>query len=170
MKTPFARLIVSVASLMVCGALAAQVMDMSRANTPTVSEAFHHGHPGIPQAVTRIIFIRALDIRFKPNHVTVNRGETVRFVVTDDGKLDHEFVIGNATLQAVHEKEMQAMAGQSMHDDDANAISLRPGQTKSLVWTFTKTGVTEYACHMPGHFAAGMVGTIAILRRKLGRG
>ena len=109
-----------------------------------------------------VIHIRALDtLRFDPARVVVSRGETVKFVVTNVGKLAHEFVIGDAAEQAAHEKEMQAMPGKSMKHD-VNGISLPPGQTRTLVWTFTRDGTVEYACHIPGHFAAGMVGKIIV--------
>ena len=145
--------------------LASQAMNMQASQDKTSAETFAFGHPGSPRQVRRVIAIKALDIRFEPKRIQVHRGETVRFVVTNDGKLAHEFVIGDAQLQAEHEKEMQAMTGRPMHAD-VNAISLLPGQTKSLVWTFTRDGVTEYACHMPGHFAAGMVGKIVIVSAK----
>ena len=141
--------------------LASQAMNMQASQGKTSAETFPFGHLGLARDVSRVIAIKALDIRFEPKRIQVYRDETVRFVVTNDGKLAHEFVIGDAQLQAEHEKEMQAMAGMPMHAD-VNAISLLPGQTKSLVWTFTRDGVTEYACHMPGHFAAGMVGRIFI--------
>ncbi|MGH8378968.1 MAG: cupredoxin domain-containing protein [Gammaproteobacteria bacterium] len=131
------------------------------------SEHFAYGHPGPGHGPVRVIHIRALDtLRFEPAHIVVTRGETVKFAVTNVGKLVHEFVIGDAAVQAAHEKEMQAMQGKPMHD--VNGIALLPGQTKNLVWTFTRDGVTEYACHEPGHYAADMVGKITITSGKHG--
>ena len=125
-------------------------------------EHFPFGHPGRGTGPVRVIHIRALDtLRFDPARVVVTRGETVKFVVTNTGKLAHEFVIGDAAEQAAHEKEMQAMPGKSMKHD-VNGISLPPGQTRTLVWTFTRDGTVEYACHIPGHFAAGMLGKIIV--------
>ncbi|MBU6421762.1 MAG: cupredoxin domain-containing protein [Gammaproteobacteria bacterium] len=124
-------------------------------------EHFAFGHPGAPSAHAQVIHIKALDFSFEPKSIAVRRGETVEFVISNDSKLTHEFVIGDAKLQAAHEKEMQTMPGMSMKHD-VNGISLAPGQTRDLVWTFTRDGVVEYACHVPGHFAAGMVGKIII--------
>ncbi len=141
-------------------------MSMGSAHAQT-TEHFPYGHPGPSGKPATVIHIQALDtLRFKPESITVHRGETVKFVVSNDGKLTHEFVIGDAALQAAHEKEMQAMVGKPMHD--VNGITLPPGQTKTLVCTFTRDGVTEYACHEPGHFAAGMVGKITITSGKHG--
>lgn len=133
------------------------------AGTHTQAPPFPYGHPGPGSKPERVIRIQALDaLRFQPAHITVRRGETVRFVITNTGKLAHEFVIGNAAVQAAHQREMQAMPGMSMQHD-MNAVSLPPGATRDLVWTFTRDGTVEYACHEPGHFAAGMVGTIDIV-------
>ena len=125
-------------------------------------EHFAYGHFGAGTGPAHVIHIRALDtLRFEPASIVVTRGETVKFVVTNTGKLAHEFVIGDAAVQAEHEKEMQAMPGISM-EHDVNGISLPPGQTRELVWTFTRDGTVEYACHVPGHFAADMLGRIII--------
>ena len=142
------------------GAQAAN-MDLSDGGHAQTMEHFPYGHPGSSGKPARVIHVKALDIRFEPKSITVHRGETVKFVVNNDGKLTHEFVIGDAALQAAHEKEMQAMAGKPMQDD-VNSITVLPGQTKDLVWTFTRIGVTEFACHEPGHFTAGMVGKITV--------
>lgn len=130
-------------------------------------EYFPFGHPGSGSGPVHVIHIRALDtLRFDPSRIVVTRGETVKFVITNDSKLTHEFVIGDAVLQAEHDKEMQAMPGMEMHD--VNGVALPPGRTRDLVWTFTRDGTVEYACHIPGHFAAGMVGKIIIESAKHG--
>lgn len=133
------------------------------AGTHIQAPLFAYGHPGPGSKPERVIRVQALDtLRFQPARITVRRGETVKFVITNTGKLAHEFVIGNAAVQAAHQREMQAMPGMSMQHD-VNAVSLPPGATRELVWTFTRDGTVEYACHEPGHFAAGMVGTINIV-------
>ena len=53
------------------------------------------GHPGDPAKVARTIEVRMTDaMRFVPAAITVRKGETVRFVVRNDGKLVHEMVLG----------------------------------------------------------------------------
>ena len=125
------------------------------------SPAFAHGNsaaiggPGDPKAVGRVILINAEDIKFDPRTITVHVGETVKFVITNHGSLPHEFVLGDKAEQDGHEKEMQAMG--AMQHADPNAVSVKPGETKSLIWRFGAVGTLEYACHIPGHYAAGMV-------------
>jgi len=135
------------------------------AGTPSIRaaapETFAFGRPGTQREVTRVIKIRALDNHFEPKSVTVIQGTTVKFIVTDVGKLSHEFVLGDRNEQEEHEKEMKSMGDMPMADE-ANGIDLNPGQTKTLIWTFTQDGVIEYACHSLGHFDAGMIGTVVV--------
>jgi len=55
------------------------------------------------------------------------------------------------------------MAGQTtpMHDD-ADGVSLPAGATKTLTYTFQHPGTLSYACHVAGHYEAGMKGTIIV--------
>ncbi|SFQ03646.1 cupredoxin domain-containing protein [Pseudomonas borbori] len=46
---------------------------------------------------------------------------------------------------------------QAIHDDP-NAILVEPGTTKEFVWTFHDTANLNFACTLPGHYQAGMVG------------
>jgi len=94
----------------------------------------------------------------------VRVGETVRFTVTNVGKIRHEFVIGDAAEQREHTKEMAEMPDMAM-TDEANGVSLAPGETKSIVWQFAGPGTVELACHVPGHYEAGMVSRIIVEKK-----
>ena len=118
--------------------------------------------PGNDADVDRTIEIAQFDTyAFQPSSISVAVGETVMFEVTNEGKSVHEFVIGDAAMQNEHEMEMADMGGMSM-GDEPNAIALDPGETKTLVWSFTEAGSFEYGCHESGHYAQGMVGTIQV--------
>lgn len=119
------------------------------------------GQPGDAKAVARVIDISAEDIKFTPAAITVHVGETVKFVVTNHGKLAHEFVIANKPGQELHEKEMQSMG--TMEHHDPNALSIKPGESKALIWKFTQPGTVQYGCHVPGHYVAGMIGNIQVV-------
>lgn len=135
-------------------------MDMKGMHGESHSESYWFGHPGDSSKVTRTIKVTAMDIKFEPTDLTVKAGETVKFEVTNTGKIDHEFVLADAAEQAEHDKEMQAMPNMKM--DHPNGISVAPGKTATLIWTFTKAGKLQYGCHIPGHFAAGMVGQLTV--------
>lgn len=119
------------------------------------------GKPGVATQAARTINVVALDtMRFDPQTLTVKAGETVRFVVTNKGRLPHEFVVGTTEEQKEHEKMMQNMPG--MKHEDANSITLAPGETKNLVWQFGQSGVVELGCHIPGHYPAGMMSKVTV--------
>ncbi len=116
-----------------------------------------------PVAGSMTVKVRTSDgFRFRPGHVTVRRGRTVTFIVTNGGRLEHEFVIGDLAAQLQHEREMREMAGMRMRDEP-NAVSVLPGETKRLTWTFAARGIVYYGCHVTGHYASGMRGTISVV-------
>ncbi len=113
------------------------------------------GKPGKASAVRRSIKVTMLDtMRYEPSSITVKPGETLRFVIENKGKLAHEFGIGTPEEQMQHAEMMKAMP--DMKHDDPNVVTLEPGQKKELIWQFTKAGTFEIACHVPGHYPAGM--------------
>ena len=139
-------------------------MDMKamRGQMPSPGEAFPFGRPGTAARVDRIIRITATEFKYEPATISVRAGETVEFVVTNKGMLDHELFLGTVSEQKDHEKEMSASPSQPMHDP--NGIAVPKGKTASLIWTFTKPMTIQYACHVPGHYAAGMYGVLTITR------
>lgn len=117
--------------------------------------------PGRVLQPSQIIKITANDqMRFLPEVVTVQADETIVFEVTNAGVIPHEFVIGDVHVQEGHVKAMEASGD---HGDRASyALTIPPGETASLTYTFDKPGALFYGCHVPGHYAAGMKGTISI--------
>jgi len=110
--------------------------------------------------VDRTVSLRTTDsLQFVPDVIAVHSGETVAFEVSNAGQVPHEFVIGDAAEQAAHEAEM---AGGGMRMGEANAVAVPAGQTARLVYTFGQPGRLEIGCHVPGHYAAGMRGTIIV--------
>jgi len=121
---------------------------------------FAFGKPALPPDATRTIEVRLLDsMRFDPPTITVSAGDVVTFHIVNVGKIPHDFVLGDEALQASHAAE--ASDGHS-HSYAANAVSLQAGQEGSLSWRFAEPGTVLYGCHVPGHYGAGMVGTITI--------
>jgi Cu+-exporting ATPase len=99
-------------------------------------------------------------LRFIPAQVSVNAGDTVAFEITNSGVLPHEFFVGTPAEQQAHEAEM---SGGSNMMDEPNAVAVPAGGTARLVYTFDQPGTLEYGCHVPGHYAGGMVGTITVI-------
>ncbi|MFC6673778.1 cupredoxin domain-containing protein [Marinobacterium aestuariivivens] len=142
------------------------------------------GQPGMTKDATRTVEVTLYEMYYEPETIAVSAGETVRFVVKNSGELLHEFNIGTAAMHEAHQDKMQqmmdhgmltptgineemasmdhsAMPGmEGMGHDDANSVLVEPGETKELVWTFSGDARLEFACNIPGHYGAGMVGEI----------
>ena len=114
--------------------------------------------------------------RYQPASIMVRAGHRVTFAVHNAGKLPHEFILGDRPAQLDHERQMQAAAPATghthahMHDmaamgtaSPSGALTVPPGETRRLTWTFDKPGIVLYGCHVLGHWAAGMRGTIVVL-------
>lgn len=127
---------------------------------PVASAPGPAGRPGQVSAVTRTVTVEARDIAFDVKRLQVRPGETVRFVVTNVGKLEHEFAIGTPAEMREHRAMMAKMPG--MHHEDGRAVTVKPGETKELVWRFDGPANLEFACNVPGHAEAGMTGTIEV--------
>jgi len=123
------------------------------------SHASAVGGPGDATAVNRIVRVDLLDsMRFafdKP--LDLQRGDVVRFVVTNRGQIRHEFSIGNEKEQSAHRAMMRKMP--DMVHEDPNTVTVEPGGSKELVWRFDGEDPVVFACNIPGHAEAGMVAT-----------
>ncbi|MHB1231079.1 MAG: cupredoxin domain-containing protein [Burkholderiales bacterium] len=117
------------------------------------------GQAGDPAKVSRTIDVTMADtMRFTPDQIKVKAGETIRFFVKNAGKIPHEMVIGSMNELKEHAEMMRKMPG--MQHAEPNMITLKPGQRGSIVWQFDKAGTVDFACLVPGHMEAGMVGKI----------
>ena len=97
---------------------------------------------------------------FTPDSFKVRKGQTVRFTIKNSGELDHEFVLDEKSRNAEHKAQMEKFP--EMEHDDPNAIRLAAGASGEIVWKFTNDGTFEFACLIPGHYDAGMHGTLDV--------
>jgi uncharacterized cupredoxin-like copper-binding protein len=144
-----------------------------------------HGEPGDAAEASRTVNVVMHDNYYEPEDITVAAGETVLFKVRNEGAFVHEFNIGTSAMHAAHKDEMtmmvdhgvllpdrideeaaqamQAAMGHGAHDDP-NSVLLEPGQSGEVVWTFANDAdvALEFACNVPGHYDAGMVGELRL--------
>jgi uncharacterized cupredoxin-like copper-binding protein len=121
------------------------------------------GKPGDAKMVSRTIEVgMGDDMRFQPANIKVKKGETIKFVVKNNGRLKHEMVLGSMKEFKEHAAHMRKLS--EMEHDDPNAVSVEPGKTGELIWKFTRAGTFDFACLQPGHFEAGMVGKVIVSR------
>ncbi|MCO7609361.1 cupredoxin family protein [Pseudomonas chlororaphis] len=150
--------------------------------------SYDFGQPAPAAKASRSVEVVMGDMSFNPKALEIKAGETVRFVLINKGQLLHEFNLGNAAMHAEHQQEMLkmqqsgmltptgmqaldhgamghgSMAGMDhgMRHDDPNSVLVEPGKQAELTWTFSKSGSLEFACNIPGHYQAGMVGKLTV--------
>lgn len=167
--------------------LAACLLALSSPVSATPAHAFAFGQPAAASQASRSIEIVMGDMNFDPKTIQIKAGETVRFVLVNKGQLLHEFNLGDAAMHASHQQEMlqmqqsgmltptgikemshdvagmdHAAMGHGMQHDDPNSVLVEPGKTAELTWTFSKVTALEFACNIPGHYQAGMVGKLTV--------
>ena len=119
------------------------------------------GIAGDARAAKRTVEIRMADhMRFTPDKLDVKQGETIRFVLKNDGKLMHELVIGTKKVLDEHAKLMEKFP--NMEHDEPWMAHVAPGKAGEIIWTFNRAGEFDFACLIAGHYSAGMKGVIRV--------
>lgn len=119
------------------------------------------GIAGTAKAVTRTISVSMTDtMRFSPEKIDVKQGDTLKFVLKNDGKVMHEFVIG--TKKDLDEHAALMMKFPNMEHDEPYMAHVAPGKTGTIIWNFNKAGTFDFACLIAGHYQAGMIGKINV--------
>jgi len=122
------------------------------------SHASKVGKPATADKATKVVRVDMLDtMRFVFNdQFEMKAGDIIRFEVTNKGKIKHEFSIGDEQDQLAHAKVMMENPDM-VHGDGEAAITVDPGETKSLTWLFAGNEEVVFACTLPGHYQAGML-------------
>ncbi len=136
------------------------------------------GEKGKQTDVDKIIKIEMYDNYFLPETISVKKGETIKFIVNNNGDMVHEFNIGTKAMHLKHQSEMMRMVeneillvdridkkkmkelskkDHSMSHSHSNSVLLEPNQSAELIWKFNTDANLEAACNVPGHYVSGMV-------------
>jgi uncharacterized cupredoxin-like copper-binding protein len=122
------------------------------------------GIAGNATNVSRTIDVDMTDeMRFVPAVVDVSSGDTIRFRLRNNGRALHEMVIGRLPDLQKHAASMGKSS--TMAHDEPYSAHVEPGGRGEIVWTFNRAGVFNYACLVPGHFEAGMIGKVTVKAR-----
>lgn len=129
----------------------------------------NQGHPasqvGVPAIASeasntlRVAMLDSMKFEFS-EFLDIHRGDVVRFLVSNTGKIRHGFFIGNAEEQRKHAKIMREMP--DMVHEGGNTLSLSPGESGEITWRFQGDPNIVFACNMPGHFEAGMFTNVTL--------
>jgi uncharacterized cupredoxin-like copper-binding protein len=95
---------------------------------------FSAGEPGDPKKPARIVKVTMLEdgkkMLFEPARIEVRRGEQIRFVITNDGTWDHEFMLATKKENDKHAELMRSFPTWSMTIRTAS-VSRRSAPPKS---------------------------------------
>lgn len=144
-------------AILLVGSYAYAVSAAGHASHPTQrGDANTVGEPAPAAQATQVIHVTASDdMRFKfSKPLTLSSGDVIRFVVQNTGKVPHEFSIGDEKEQKAHQIMMRKMP--DMVHNDANTVTIQPGETKEITWEFKGDKEVVFACNIPGHYEAGM--------------
>jgi uncharacterized cupredoxin-like copper-binding protein len=118
----------------------------------------------VPAGTDRVVELSMEGMHFIPDHIQVNAGELVAFVVTNPNNVAHELYIGTAADQAAHHAVHMAASSpdQALVPHDGYGIFLEPHETGVVSYRFDTAGQILLGCHLPGHWEAGMVATVTV--------
>ncbi|MGA0531209.1 cupredoxin domain-containing protein [Hansschlegelia sp. KR7-227] len=128
-------------------------------------EARAFGEPGDPHKPARTVEIVMTETEdgkmlFEPISVAVKRGEQIRFVLKNTGRIDHEFMLATRAENDRHAAQMRK--NPDMEHDEPNGRRVAPGKSDEIIWKFSISGEFNFACLIPGHREAGMDGVVAV--------
>lgn len=125
---------------------------------------FSAGEPGDPKKPARTIEIVMKEeygaMEYVPNKIEVKRNEQIRFVLKNADIQTHEFLLASVADNVKHAAVMKKHP--EMVHDDPNGKTLAPKANAEILWRFNKAGTFEFACLIPGHREAGMLGTVVV--------
>jgi uncharacterized cupredoxin-like copper-binding protein len=166
MQQPTASVARLVAASLVAALLAA--CDAGPVTTPPV-------RPGA-SAAPREVNVIARDYTYVPSTIDLVPGETVLVHVLNGGLETHEAIIGDGAAQAAWEEAEAAVAEHPPGPTpfvpppagfDGVRVVVGSGERIDVTWTVPSDASADGAwfvgCHIPGHFAKGMVVPVRLL-------
>jgi uncharacterized cupredoxin-like copper-binding protein len=96
--------------------------------------------------------------KFERNLVTVSAGTPVRFNLRNDDPIEHEWIVGS---EEVHERHRTGT--EPYHDEVPTEVTVPALSTRSTTVIFDQPGDYVFICHLPGHEAYGMRGTVRVI-------
>jgi len=131
--------------------------------------------PSLMNGGTQVVQVTAGDgMRFNGDRFTVHTGQPVRIELTSTGlkpkeEMAHNFVLLLPTADALTFNLLcaQAKASGYLPADQMDKVFAHtdlagPGQTVAVEFTAPAPGQYDFLCNFPGHFAAGMHGTMTV--------
>lgn len=140
------------------------------------------------QSELNTVQIRIGDFYFKPQTLRLMTDQRVEIELVNEGKVEHEFMVGRGVNMEKEDEAHTEKHGsfekdffygiEVMHTEKGSKfmkvpghgtmVTLKPGGRATLIFKVpdNRRGQWQIACFMPGHYDAGMKGTLIILERK----
>lgn len=94
---------------------------------------------------------------FEPAAISVPAGRPVTFVIRNTDPIDHEWIVGD---EALHERHRTGT--EPTHNARPTEVSIDALRERRTTVTFSQPGTLTFICHLPGHEAYGMTGTLTV--------
>lgn len=120
----------------------------------------HQSEVGMPMPASSanktvaVTLTDAMEIKFE-GPLDIFNDDVIRFVVSNEGNMQHEFSISSLTERKSHVAMMQKMP--DMKHEGGNTLTLPAGETGELTWHFRGKPRVVFSCNVPGHSEAGML-------------
>jgi uncharacterized cupredoxin-like copper-binding protein len=95
--------------------------------------------------------------KFTNTSIEVAAGEPVTLMLVNGDPIDHEWIVGTAD---VHERHRTGT--EPFHATRPTEVTIPALESRETTVVFTEPGVYQFICHLPGHEAYGMVGTLTV--------
>lgn len=79
------------------------------------------------------------------------------FVINNRDPIDHEFIVGDESVQRAHERGTEAH-----HGTRPGEVSIPAGGTRTTTYVFETPGRLLIGCHLPTHYDYGMRGDVVV--------
>ncbi len=113
-------------------------------------------------AFDREIVLGMNEWSFSEMEIAVKAGETIKFTVTNDGEIPHEFMFMSPPLmQAANYRVTRADWSLLEHEALFEQALVLPGGEFSFVLKVTEPGSWMFMCMLPYHMQMGMMGQMA---------
>ncbi|EGG42124.1 Hypothetical protein Nlim_0993 [Candidatus Nitrosarchaeum limnium SFB1] len=110
----------------------------------------------------QVVTVNATELKFVPSEIHINSGMT-KFVMVNNGVGEHELVVYDASKKEIVDKaelveDEETIAKNIIFEIDHTSA----GQTAESDIIDLKEGSYVIGCHIPGHYEAGMKGTLTV--------
>lgn len=131
-------------------------------------------------ARAQTVTLTMTDFQYAPKTVSVKPGTAVELVLINKGAIQHEFMLYPPPGSMGMEMDMDKYGAENTYFKDIGPIvvvypgkkpstssrlervMVDPGQTVTLKFVAKKAGTIEFACHITGHYEAGMKGSLTV--------